>query len=256
MILHDMGKTAEGRTQWMAIVTSPANHRNLARYQRHLAAARARRRADRRPGARAGEGRQGGRLDRRRPARHRDARRAAARRRWSTRWSAATTRRRGGSSTTASSCSSTPIRTATTWSPTGTCATQVPEQRSLGEPAAALPEVHRPRQQPRLLRLDAARDREHQPRALPRVAPADSLQPPPERPGRHGRVVVAAARSLQLQPRSAADPRPAGARHAHAPAAGHRRQAGRDDGVGRRRTTAGGTAASGTPATSTTSSRS
>jgi hypothetical protein len=28
-----MGKTAEGRTQWMAIVTSPENHRRLARYQ-------------------------------------------------------------------------------------------------------------------------------------------------------------------------------------------------------------------------------
>src|SRR4029079_540753 len=33
LALHDMGKTAEGRTQWMAIVTSPANHRNLARYR-------------------------------------------------------------------------------------------------------------------------------------------------------------------------------------------------------------------------------
>jgi Zinc carboxypeptidase len=33
MVLHDMGKTAEGRTQWMAIVTSPENHRNLARYR-------------------------------------------------------------------------------------------------------------------------------------------------------------------------------------------------------------------------------
>jgi hypothetical protein len=33
MVLHDMGKTAEGRTQWMAIVTSPENHRKLARYK-------------------------------------------------------------------------------------------------------------------------------------------------------------------------------------------------------------------------------
>jgi Zinc carboxypeptidase len=33
MVLHDMGKTAEGRTQWMAIVTSPENQRKLARYQ-------------------------------------------------------------------------------------------------------------------------------------------------------------------------------------------------------------------------------
>ena len=33
MVLHDMGKTAEGRTQWMAIVTSPENHERLARYK-------------------------------------------------------------------------------------------------------------------------------------------------------------------------------------------------------------------------------
>src|SRR5918994_2846508 len=33
MALHDMGKTAEGRTQWMAIVTSPENHRRLERYR-------------------------------------------------------------------------------------------------------------------------------------------------------------------------------------------------------------------------------
>src|ERR671911_2159016 len=33
MTLHDMGKTAEGRTQWMAIVTSPQNHRSLKEYQ-------------------------------------------------------------------------------------------------------------------------------------------------------------------------------------------------------------------------------
>src|SRR5215813_285080 len=31
--LVDMGLTAEGRHQWMAIVTSPANHRGLAHYQ-------------------------------------------------------------------------------------------------------------------------------------------------------------------------------------------------------------------------------
>jgi hypothetical protein len=33
MVLHDMGKTAEGRTQWMAIVTSPENQKQLAHYQ-------------------------------------------------------------------------------------------------------------------------------------------------------------------------------------------------------------------------------
>jgi hypothetical protein len=33
MVLQEMGKTAEGRTQLMAIVTSPENHRRLARYK-------------------------------------------------------------------------------------------------------------------------------------------------------------------------------------------------------------------------------
>jgi len=33
LVLEEMGKTAEGRTQLMAVVTSPANHRNLARYK-------------------------------------------------------------------------------------------------------------------------------------------------------------------------------------------------------------------------------
>src|ERR1041384_2086190 len=33
IVLHDMGKTAEGRTQLMAIVTSPENHKKLAHYR-------------------------------------------------------------------------------------------------------------------------------------------------------------------------------------------------------------------------------
>ena len=33
MTLEEIGKTAEGRPQLMAIVTSPANHKNLARYK-------------------------------------------------------------------------------------------------------------------------------------------------------------------------------------------------------------------------------
>jgi len=33
MTLVDIGKTAEGRTMWMAIITSPENHRNLDRYR-------------------------------------------------------------------------------------------------------------------------------------------------------------------------------------------------------------------------------
>ncbi len=33
MALADIGKTAEGRTQWMAIITSPENHRKLERFK-------------------------------------------------------------------------------------------------------------------------------------------------------------------------------------------------------------------------------
>ena len=33
MVLQSIGKTSEGRDQWMAIVTSPENHRNLAKYR-------------------------------------------------------------------------------------------------------------------------------------------------------------------------------------------------------------------------------
>ena len=33
MVLEEIGKTSEGRTQLMAIITSPENHRNLARYK-------------------------------------------------------------------------------------------------------------------------------------------------------------------------------------------------------------------------------
>ncbi len=33
LVVQEMGKTAEGRPQLMAIITSPENHRNLARYQ-------------------------------------------------------------------------------------------------------------------------------------------------------------------------------------------------------------------------------
>ena len=59
MKVVEIGKTAEGRPQLMAIITSPENFKKLERYKeisRKLAHGR---RADRRAGARAGEGRQG-----------------------------------------------------------------------------------------------------------------------------------------------------------------------------------------------------
>ena len=33
VILEDIGKTAEGRTMWMAIITSAENHKKLSRYK-------------------------------------------------------------------------------------------------------------------------------------------------------------------------------------------------------------------------------
>ena len=75
-------------------------------------------------------------------------------------------------------------------------------------------------------------------------------------PAGHGAVVAAAARSVQLQPGPAARARHPDGRHRAAHAARRRRQAGRDDAIGRRRTTAGGTAACATPRRSTTRSRS
>ena len=122
MKVVDIGKTEEGRPQLMAdrhLAGEPQEARPL---QGDRAAPGAGRGPDRRPGARARGGRQGGRLDRRRPARHRSARRAAADRdglpagQPHRRRDAPHPRRRR------SSCACTPIPTAWTWSPTGTCA--------------------------------------------------------------------------------------------------------------------------------------
>ena len=109
MILQEIGKTAEGRPQLMAIVTSPANHKNLAKYRdisRRLAFADG---VDRRRGARARRGK-GRRSSGSTAACTRPKRSARSNSpRWSTRWSAGPTPRRCGSSTSASSSSSTPI---------------------------------------------------------------------------------------------------------------------------------------------------
>ena len=54
MVVQEIGKTAEGRPQLMAIITSPENFKKLDRYKEIATQARARRRPDRRRGARAG----------------------------------------------------------------------------------------------------------------------------------------------------------------------------------------------------------
>ena len=74
----EIGKSSEGRPQLAAIITSPENFKLLAQVQGHLDEARQGRGSDGCPGARAGEGRQGGRLVRRRSSRHGSARRESA----------------------------------------------------------------------------------------------------------------------------------------------------------------------------------
>jgi hypothetical protein len=110
----------EGRPQYMAIITSPANHRRLERYRRSRAGWRWRRASDRGRGARAGGRGAGGGVDRRRAARHRGARRAAAH------GDGLAARQPHDAETlrilTTSSLACTPTRTAWSWSPTGTCA--------------------------------------------------------------------------------------------------------------------------------------
>ena len=91
--------------------------------------------------------------------------------------------------------------------------------------------------------------------AVSRVVPADRLQPSPDRPDRHGDVLAAVPRSVQL---STYDPlvvehaRPGRRGDAHA--IRRRRQAGRDDAARARTTRRGGTAACGRCPTSTTRS--
>jgi len=76
MILVDIGKTAEGRTQTMAIITSPRTTRNSTTTSRSPAVG-AGGGPERRRGAQAGGRREGRGLDRWRPPRHRSSRRAA-----------------------------------------------------------------------------------------------------------------------------------------------------------------------------------
>ena len=78
MKVVEIGKTSEGRPQLMAIISSPENLKKLDAYKDDRGPPRARGRTHRRSGPPAREGRQGGRLDRRRPARDRGARRASA----------------------------------------------------------------------------------------------------------------------------------------------------------------------------------
>ena len=119
---------------------------------------------------------------------------------------------------------------------------------------APLREVRGARQQSRLLHVEHARIPEHEQADVLGVAAADHVQPSPVRPGRHGDLLAAVPRSLQLQLRSDDRHRPRHGRRAHAPPLPAGREAGVHDALGRRPTPRGGTAGCARRRTSRTSS--
>ena len=104
-----------------------------------------------------------------------------------------------------------------------------PLKRERPRHSAPLPEVHRARQQPRLLHGGAARVDQHEPAAVPRVVPADHVQPPPDGSDRHGPVRAAVPRSVQLRLSPADRHRPRPRRRGDAQPFRRGEQAGRDD---------------------------
>ena len=195
----NIGATEEGRPQLMAVVTSPANHQQARRATRRSPAAWPRR--GRRPGRGARNWpprarRSSGSTAACTPAKTLCAQamietlyQLARRHR---RRDAAHPRRRDHPVRPRQPGRARPRRRLVH-------AGEGPEEAVARRAAAALPEVHRPRQQPRLLRQHPGRDEEHEPRHVPRVVPADRLQPPPDRPARHGPVLPAVPRPVQLQ---------------------------------------------------------
>ena len=94
---------------------------------------------------------------------------------------------------------------------------EAPEDAPPGQPdAVALPEVHRPRQQPRRVHADAGRDPRRQHAAVQGVAAADHVQPAPGGMAAAADVRAAVSRSVQSEHRPAGHPRhrPGGRRDA------------------------------------------
>ena len=172
MTVVEIGKTAEGRPEYTAIITSPENHKKLAQYKEIEPPAGARRRPDRRSGASAREGRQGGRLDRRRPARHRSARRAAADRddlpAVNSKTDPETMRILNDDIILCTLVNPDGMELVSNWY----MREPDPTEALDGRPAAAVPEVRRARQQPRLLHDEPAGERQREPDHVSRVVSA------------------------------------------------------------------------------------
>ena len=231
MTVVEIGKTAEGRSQYTAIVTSPENHKRLAQFKemnRRLALADG---LTDDAGAAARPRRQDRRLDRRRPARERGARRGAAHRadlpaeQRDRCGNAADPRRRDRAADERQ-----PRRHGARVELVHARARRAPplDRRR----AAAVPEVHRPRQQPRFLHDEPAGEREREPGDVPRVVSGHHVQPPSDRSRGRGAVRAAVPRSVQLPLRSADPARHRPGRRGDPHAAGRGREAGRRDAIG------------------------
>jgi hypothetical protein len=179
MALVDIGKTAEGRPQWMAIITSPENHRKLERLKtiaRRLALADdVTTEAEAR--ALAAEGKTVVWID---GGLHANET-LGAQQLIETVYQLAS-----GTDAELMRILDNVVILAVHANPDGhdLVANWYLRERPL-------PEIRRARQQPRLVHVGPRRDLEHEPGALPRVVPADHVQPPPDRPGGHRHVRAA-----------------------------------------------------------------
>ena len=228
MQVIEIGKTEEGRPHLAAIITAPENFAKLDRYKQISQQLHRARGLDRRAGARAGQGRQGGRLDRRRPARDRSRRRAPADRDG---LSAREPHRRGDDAHPArrdrrSRC--TPIPTACRWSRSATCRTPDPLQRRTCSPR--LYNKYAGHDNNRDFYMSNTKESQNMNKLMYwEWLPQIMYNHHQTGPGRHGDLHAAVPRSVQLQLRSDDRHRPRHGRRGDAPPLPAGREAGLHD---------------------------